>query len=87
MLINNPKKDLILTDLIDVKTFVNDQECVCLERNRIKGLKDFSVSLIDTFNGFLVVSENPESVESFESYISACEYLNEEVLDKMLEKL
>lgn len=85
MLINNPKKDLIFTDLIDTKTFVNDQECVCLERNRIKGLKDFSVSLIDTFNGFLVVSG--DFAKEFKSYEEACGFMYDDILDSRLNTL
>lgn len=85
MLINNPKKDLIFTDLVDVKTFVNDQECVLLERDRIKGLEDFSVSLVDTFNGFLVISG--DFAKEFKSYEEACEFMYDNILDSELNNL
>lgn len=85
MLINNPKKDLIFTDLVDVKTFVNDQECVLLETNKIKGLEDFSVSLVDTFNGFLVIFG--DFAKEFKSYEEACEFMYDNILDSELNNL
>lgn len=85
MLANNPKRNLVFTDLVDVPVCAGDQQCVLLERNKIKGLDNFSVSLIDTYNGFLVVTENV--AKEFKDYEEACCYMYDEILDGKLKEI